>query len=356
MLPREDVEVSGTVACMLTGEGITFHRGVTIERIDRRGDQKVCVYKDMATGDVAEVTAAEIFCAGGRLANVEDLNLEAVGVHADPEHGIEVDDTLQTHSVRIYAIGDVLLRDQYTHVVEREAEVAFQNAVLRRRKKMDYANLPWATFVDPEVATVGISETEAKAQALEHRVYRASYEALDRARIEGQTEGFAKVVASPAGKVLGATILGEEASLVLQQLVLAMESGLSLGDLAGSSQIYPTYARVIRDLATQFQATRMERGFVQTALRFFYGFQPRPSASGPDGGGAERPRQPRRMARRPKRTMPQSLPVRSTGMGINVTPQLTNTSPGRTRCPRRNSAADIGFLPGTWTTSNRTAD
>jgi hypothetical protein len=188
--------------------------------------------------------------------------------------------------VRIYAIGDVLLRDQYTHVVEREAEVAFHNAVLRRRKKMDYANLPWATFVDPEVATVGISEAEAKAQALDHRVYRASYEAVDRARIDGHTEGFAKVVATPAGKVLGATILGEEASLVLQQLVLAMESGLSLGDLAASSQIYPTYASVIRELAAQFQAMRLERGFVQTALRLFYGFQPRPSTSGPEGGTA----------------------------------------------------------------------
>ena len=284
VLPREDIEVSGTVACMLTGEGISFKQGVSIEQVDRRGDQKTCIIKDPSTGGVAEVSAAEIFCAAGRLANVENLNLEAVGVHADPEHGIEVDDMLQTHSMRIYAIGDVLLRDQYTHVVEREAEVAFQNAVLRRRKKMDYSNLPWATFVDPEVATVGISEAKAKAQTLDYRVYRASYETLERARIAGRTEGFAKVVASPAGKILGATILGEEASLVLQQLVLAMESGLTLGDLAAASQIHPTYARVIRDLANQFQSTRMERGFVQTALRFFLGFQPRSSASSSDGG------------------------------------------------------------------------
>jgi pyruvate/2-oxoglutarate dehydrogenase complex dihydrolipoamide dehydrogenase (E3) component len=219
-----------------------------------------------------------------------------VGVHADPEHGIEVDDQLQTHAVRVYAIGDVLLRQRYTHVAEREAEVAFQNAVLRRRRKMDYQSLPWATFLDPEVATVGTSEAQAKAEGIDHRVYRVSYEEIDRARIDGRTEGFAKVVATPAGKVLGATIVGEEASLVLQQLVLAMESGLSLGDLAATTQIYPTYARVIRKLASQFQAARLERGLVQTALKLFYGFQPRtaagdgasaPAASAPNGSHAD---------------------------------------------------------------------
>ena len=77
-----------------------------------------------------------------RLANVEHLNLEAVGVHADPEHGIEVNELLQTHAVRVFAIGDVLKRHQYTHAAEAEAEVAFQNAVLRRRRKIDYTNLP----------------------------------------------------------------------------------------------------------------------------------------------------------------------------------------------------------------------
>ena len=177
--------------------------------------------------------------------------------------------------MRVFAIGDVLQRNQYTHVAEREAEVAFQNAVLRKRKKMDYGNLPWATFLDPEVATVGISEAQAISSGLDHRVFRASYADLDRARIDGRTEGFAKVVATPAGKVLGATILGEEASLVLQQFVLAMDSGLGLGDLAGTTQIYPTYARIVRNLADQYQATRLDRGFRAAALKLFYGFQPR---------------------------------------------------------------------------------
>ncbi len=233
----------------------------------------------MAKRVSAEVSSSQILSASARLANVEHLNLEAVGVHADPEHGIEVNEMLQTHAIRVYAIGDVLKRHQYTHAAEAEAEVAFQNAVLRRRRKIDYTNLPWATFLDPEVATVGIAEAQAKADGLEHQVFRVNYADLDRARIDGRSEGFAKVVATPAGKILGATILGEQASLVLQQLVVAMQAGLGLGDLAETIQIYPTYGQVIRDLAGQFQKTRLERGFLATAIRLFYGFQPRTGAA-----------------------------------------------------------------------------
>jgi pyruvate/2-oxoglutarate dehydrogenase complex dihydrolipoamide dehydrogenase (E3) component len=295
LLPREDAEVSGHVACMLTGEAVTIKTKVTMTKVEARGDQKVCFFKEEETGAAGEACVSAILCAAGRLANVEGLNLESVGVHADPQHGIEVDDLLQTHAPRVFAIGDVLLRNQYTHAAEREADVVFQNAVFRRRKKIDYNHFPWATFLDPEVATVGISEAQAKAEQVEHRVFRVSYDNVERARIEGQTLGFAKVVASPSGKVLGATILGEQASLVLQQLVLARDAGVGLGQLARTTQIFPTYAQVIRDLAEQFGCTQLKRGFMASALRFFYGFQPRTSAidgsaapdrSAPDGSSA----------------------------------------------------------------------
>jgi len=161
--------------------------------------------------------------------------------------------------------------------------------VLRRRRKIDYTSLPWATFLDPEVATVGSAEAQAKADDLEHHVFRVNYADIDSARIDGRPEGFAKVVASPSGKILGATILGVQASLVLQQLVLAMDAGLGLGELAETTQIYPTYGQVIRELAGQFQATR-QRGFMATALRFFYGFQPRTAAV--DGASSRTPDAP----------------------------------------------------------------
>ena len=145
---------------------------------------------------------AEILTTSNRLANVEHLNLEAVGVHADPELGIEVNELLQTHAIRIFAIGDVLKRHQYTHVAEVEAEVAFQNAVLRRRRKIDYTNLPWATFLIPRSRQSEFPKAQAKADDREHLVFRVNYADIDRARIDGSTEGFAKVIASSSGKIL----------------------------------------------------------------------------------------------------------------------------------------------------------
>src|SRR5205823_5840172 len=126
ILPRDDPEAAAELARLLRAEGLTIHLGVEITEVAVRGDQKVCVYRDPATGATAEATASQLLVAAGRLAQVEDLNLEAIGLHADPRRGIEVDDYLQTHSARVYAIGDVLQRDQYTHAAEREAAVAFQ--------------------------------------------------------------------------------------------------------------------------------------------------------------------------------------------------------------------------------------
>jgi pyruvate/2-oxoglutarate dehydrogenase complex dihydrolipoamide dehydrogenase (E3) component len=279
ILPRDDPEAADELARILGDEGLTIHLGVEITQVEVRGDRKVCIYRDPATGTTAEVSGSDILLAAGRLAQVEGLNLEAVGVHADLHHGIEVDDYLQTHSSRVYAIGDVLMRHQYTHAAEREAAVVFQNAVLRLRKRMVYETLPWATFSDPEVAGVGISERQARAEHREFRVYRVPFAAIDRARIDGRTDGFAKVVATPAGKILGATIVGADAGMILQEFVLALEKGLGLGDLARAVHIYPTYAGVVRRLANQFLATRLQRRFVQTALRFFYGFNPRVTAT-----------------------------------------------------------------------------
>src|SRR5262249_28932055 len=149
---------------VLTGEGVTIRSSVEVTRVEVRDGRKVCRFRDVATGSNGECSGAAILLASGRLANVEELNLDVVGVHGDPSHGIEVDDYLQTHSTRIYAIGDVLMRRPYTHIAEHEAAIAFQNAVLRIKRKIDYERLPRGTFVDPEFAAVGITERQARAE------------------------------------------------------------------------------------------------------------------------------------------------------------------------------------------------
>ncbi len=290
ILEQEDEEASELLARLLTGEGVAIRGGVEVTKVEVRDGRKVCRFRDLTTGSTGESSGAAILLAAGRLANVEPLNLDVVGVNGDASHGIEVDDHLQTHSTRIYAIGDVLLRHPYTHFAEHEAAVAFQNAVLRIKKKIHYEGLPRGAFVDPEFAAVGISERQARAEQRPCRVYRLDFADIDRARIDGLTDGLVKVVATPAGKILGATVVGEQAGMIIQELVLAMERNLSLRDLAAAVPIYPTYAGAIRQLADQHRATRLENGYVQTALKLFYGFVPRvATGNGATGPHAEPP-------------------------------------------------------------------
>jgi pyruvate/2-oxoglutarate dehydrogenase complex dihydrolipoamide dehydrogenase (E3) component len=282
ILPRDDPEVSEFVMKSLAAEGISFKLGIEVTKIEVSNGQKVCRYRQTEGANEAsgEVSGSDILLASGRLANVEAMNLDAVGIHADPRHGIEVDDCLQTHSTRIFALGDVLLRNPYTHVAEREASIVFQNAVLRLRKKMDFSRLPWATFTDPEVASVGTSERQARAEARPIRVFRVDFQEIDRARIDGCPDGFAKVVATPSGKILGATVAGAEAAMIVQEFVLALEGGFGLSDMASAMPVYPSYAAVAWQLARQFQESRLlGKGYIQTALRLFYGFVPRLSSS-----------------------------------------------------------------------------
>jgi pyruvate/2-oxoglutarate dehydrogenase complex dihydrolipoamide dehydrogenase (E3) component len=275
ILPEDDAEASELVTQLLTAEGLTIKTGVEVTKVEVQDGKKVCKFQDPATGASGVAAGSEILLAARRLANVEDLNLEAVGLHGDAEHGIEVDDYLQTHSTRIYAIGDVLHRHAYAHFAECEAAVAFQNAVLRIRKRMDYSGIPWATFLDPEVASVGVTQAKADEERRPVRAYRVSFGAIDRARIDGRVEGFAKVVATPAGRILGATVVGQDASMIVQEFVLAMKKGLGLNDIAAAVPIYPTYAGVAHQLASQFREGRLVNSYVKSALRLFYGFIPR---------------------------------------------------------------------------------
>jgi pyruvate/2-oxoglutarate dehydrogenase complex dihydrolipoamide dehydrogenase (E3) component len=285
LLPDEDPEASELLTRLLTEEGLVIRTGVEVTKVEVRGGQKLCRFREGPAGSLEECTGEVILLASGRLANVESLNLEAIGIHGDPHHGIEVDDYLQTRSTRVYAVGDVLLRHPYSHAAEHEAAVVFQNAVLRIKKKIDYSRLPRATFIDPELAAVGLNQDQAIAMERSARVYRVTFAEIDRARIDGLTEGFAKVVATPSGKILGATVVGANASMIVQQLVVAMRGNLNLGDLATMVPIYPTYAEVVHNLANQHRATRLERGYIQTALKLFYGFIPRIAAR---NGAADR--------------------------------------------------------------------
>lgn len=289
LLNREEPEVGQRIQWALEAEGIRVLTDVEVLSVAaREGFQRVRI-RAGAGGERHDIESSAILVATGRLANVEGLNLEVIGIDADPVGGIPVDDTLRTLAPNVWAIGDVIARERFTHAAERQAAVAFQNAVLRLPTKYDPTTIPRSCFCDPEVAAVG--RTVAQAEA-EHgagvRTFRVELDDIDRARIDGQTAGFAQVVTAAGGKILGAVIVGPQASLVIHEFALAMEHGLTLGQLAEVVHVYPTVAGLVRKLGNQFNATRLEGTLARQALRWFYGFEPRGATSlDPHPGGAE---------------------------------------------------------------------
>lgn len=274
IMPMEDPEVSACLGDLLRAEGLDVQENATVTGVATEGGLKVVRFRVEGEDAEREARVEQILVAAGRLANVEGLNLHALGIEASPEHGIAVDDYLRTRAPNVFAIGDVLGHHQWTHAAEREAATVFQNAVLKIPKKIDYRAVPWATFTAPEVATVGVSEAIAREADPEVRAYRVGFDDVHRAIIDGETSGFAKVVVDRSGTILGATVIGQEASGILQEFVLAMERGLGLGDIAKTVHPYPTYPGIARSLANQFLAGRLEKGSVRTALRWIYGFDP----------------------------------------------------------------------------------
>lgn len=285
ILPQEDPEVSVRLRSALEAEGVKIFTNAEISNVECREEGKVVHFVERDNGNSHQAVRETLLVAAGRRANVEDLNLEAVGIDADAKGGIPVNSYLQTYARRIYAIGDVIGRNQWTHAAEREAAVVFQNAVLGLPKRYDESVIPRATFTDPEVASVGRTHGFEPSEAV--RIVQVEYEELDRARIEGRTQGFARVVVTPSGKILGATILGENAALVLQEFVIAMDQGLTLHHLLNTIHPYPTHAGLVRALATRFASTRLEHGLTRAALRLVYGYEPPAVATAPSEASPE---------------------------------------------------------------------
>jgi pyruvate/2-oxoglutarate dehydrogenase complex dihydrolipoamide dehydrogenase (E3) component len=176
--------------------------------------------------------------------NVESLNLEAAGVEVG-ERGIRVNEKLQTTNPRIYACGDVIGGYQFTHVAGYEASVVLKNALFFPVTKANYRVIPWATFTDPELARVGLTEKQAKERYGDDiYVLKQEFAGVDRAQAEAATKGFAKIITRGNGEILGAHLVGASAGELLHEIVLAMSNNLKVSALSGIIHIYPTLAEV----------------------------------------------------------------------------------------------------------------
>lgn len=270
IMPREDDDVAQLVMERFTREGVRVLTGFKADSFAR--DEQGSVLHVQGKDESLALPFDKVLIAIGRKANVEGFGLEELKLPLTARGTIEVNDYLQTVYPNIYACGDVAGPYQFTHMASYQAWFAVLNAMLGGLKKfrINYRVVPWATFTDPEVARVGLSEQEAKEQGIEYDLTRYGIDDLDRAIADGEAHGFVKVLTAPGSdRILGATIVGYHAGELLTEFVLAMTHGLGLKKIAATTHIYPTLSEANRFTANAWRSARIPTNLLPWAERFF---------------------------------------------------------------------------------------
>lgn len=263
LLPHDDPHAAEIVANALRGDGVHL---LTDARVDSAApDGKGVILRGTHDGRSMEVRASHLLVAAGRAPNVEGLGLEAAGIEHDAR-GVAVDERMRTSNPRVYAIGDVASRFKFTHAADAQARMVVRNALFHGRGKAADLVIPWCTYTSPEVAHVGITADEAAQRGDGVRTITIGLDDLDRAKTDGETEGFVRVhVKAGSDTILGATIVGPHAGDVISQVTQAMTARIGLGAIGATVFPYPTLAEGLRRAADALNRDRL----TPTARRAF---------------------------------------------------------------------------------------
>jgi pyruvate/2-oxoglutarate dehydrogenase complex dihydrolipoamide dehydrogenase (E3) component/uncharacterized membrane protein YdjX (TVP38/TMEM64 family) len=252
IMVREDVEVSELAKASLEADGVQVLTGHKALRCETVNGEKTLVVEH--AGAEQRIVFDQLLCAVGRVARLQGYGLEDLGI---PTHRtVDTNEYLQTIYPNIYAAGDVAGPFQFTHTAAHQAWYAAVNALFGEWKlfKADYSVIPWATFIDPEVARVGLNEQEAKEKNIPYEVTKYGIDDLDRAIADSEAHGFVKVLTVPGkDKILGVTIVGAHAADLLAEYVLAMKHGLGLNKILGTIHTYPTMSEANKYAAGEWK-------------------------------------------------------------------------------------------------------
>ena len=253
LLPREDADAAEIALSALRQDGVTVLLGQRAVRCERIGEQWHLVVESQGK-EQQLIPFDRLLCAVGRVARLKGFGLEELGIPTD--RTVETNEYLETIYPNILAAGDVAGPYQFTHTAAHQAWYAAVNGLFGAFKKFkaDYAVVPWTTFIDPEVARVGLSEQEASTQQIPFEVTKYGIEDLDRAIADSSAQGFVKVLTVPGkDRILGVTIVGTHAGDLLAEFVLAMRHGLGLKKILGTIHTYPTLAEANKYVAGEWQ-------------------------------------------------------------------------------------------------------
>lgn len=267
VMGREDEDVSAFALQALQADGVRVLTGHKALRCERQGDEKFIVVEHQ--GQEQRLAYDVLLCAVGRVARLSGFGLEELGIPA--QRTVATDEYLQTVFPNILAAGDVAGPYQFTHVAAHQAWYAAVNGLFGgfKRFKADYRVIPWATFIDPEVARVGLNEQEAREQGVAFEVTRYGIDDLDRAIADSAAHGWVKVLTVP-GKdtILGVTIVGAHAGDLLAEYVLAMKHGLGLNKILGTIHTYPTMAEANKYAAGEWKRAHQPLALLRWVEKF----------------------------------------------------------------------------------------
>ncbi|MBI3704562.1 MAG: FAD-dependent oxidoreductase [Rhizobiales bacterium] len=263
-LAKDDPECAMIVLDQLEREGVVIRSGVKVAGISHAGASVTATIE--AAGAQQTVTGSHLLVATGRKATTDGLNLDAAGIRAD-RSGIVVNKKLKTANRRVYAIGDCAAGQlQFTHAANYHAGLVIRNALFRLPVAVNNDVIPWVTYTEPELAQCGLTETEARKRGIKIRVLRWPYHDNDRAQAERETKGHIKVITKQNGKILGATIVGDQAGELIATWTLAIAQGLNIRAFTGIVLPYPTLSEIGKRAAIDFFAPSLTRPWVRRII------------------------------------------------------------------------------------------
>ncbi|OWK35940.1 mercuric reductase [Fimbriiglobus ruber] len=256
VLPKEDPDAAARVEAALRYDGIDLLLGCEVTRAEQRDRDKVLHVR--REDDAHEVAVDTILVGAGRLPNVDRLDLDKAGVTYDPHHGVRVDDHLRTSNPRVYAAGDACSTHKFTHAADAMARVVLQNALFKGGARVSALTIPRCTYTSPEIASVGLTERDARSRGVPYRVFAQELARVDRAVIDGEIDGFVKLLVHPnSDKILGGTIVSSLPGEMIAEVTLAMVNGLGLRAIGKTIHPYPTQSEAIKKIADAYARTRL---------------------------------------------------------------------------------------------------
>jgi pyruvate/2-oxoglutarate dehydrogenase complex dihydrolipoamide dehydrogenase (E3) component/uncharacterized membrane protein YdjX (TVP38/TMEM64 family) len=256
ILPKEDRDAAAILRKQMEKDGVRILTGAKIQRMETKDNAKKLSLLTVSDQRF-EIECDAILVAVGRTPNLENLGLDEAGIRYSMR-GVDVDERLRTSNSRVFAAGDICSRYQFTHAADAMARIVIANALFLARRKVTDLVIPWCTYTDPEIAHVGHYEKDAKAAGYEVTTLTQSLSEIDRAILDGETDGFGRVhYDKKTGKILGGTIVARHAGEMIGELTLAMVAKQSVGVLSSTIHSYPTQAEVLRKIGDAYMRTKL---------------------------------------------------------------------------------------------------